>query len=250
MKRWLLPLALIALLLGLWQVACSTGVIADALNLENYLVPSPVEVGEALWENRSLLLENAWVTLREILLGILAAFVVGVAFAVLMHRWQVLRDAAYPLVVASQTIPIVVISPILVVWFDYGITPKIIIVALICFFPITVNVLDGLRSVDPESVKLMRSLGASRWQLFRRAEAPNALPSLFTGVKIAVVVAPIGAVFAEWAGSSAGLGHLIQSDLAYFQVARQFATVAVLSAMALVLIGLAALAERRVVTWR
>jgi ABC-type nitrate/sulfonate/bicarbonate transport system permease component len=250
MKRWLLPLALIALLLGLWQVACSTGVIADALNLENYLVPSPVEVGEALWENRSLLLENAWVTLREILLGILAAFVVGVAFAVLMHRWQVLRDAAYPLVVASQTIPIVVISPILVVWFDYGITPKIIIVALICFFPITVNVLDGLRSVDPESVKLMRSLGASRWQLFWRAEAPSALPSLFTGVKIAVVVAPIGAVFAEWAGSSAGLGHLIQSDLAYFQVARQFATVAVLSAMALVLIGLMALAERRVVTWR
>jgi putative hydroxymethylpyrimidine transport system permease protein len=250
MKRWLLPLALIALLLALWQVACSTGVIADALNLENYLVPSPVEVGEALWENRSLLLENAWVTLREILLGILAAFVVGVAFAVLMHRWQVLRDAAYPLVVASQTIPIVVISPILVVWFDYGITPKIIIVALICFFPITVNVLDGLRCVDPDSVKLMRSLGASRWQLFRRAEAPSALPSLFTGVKIAVVVAPIGAVFAEWAGSSAGLGHLIQSDLAYFQVARQFATVAVLSAMALVLIGLVALAERRVVTWR
>jgi putative hydroxymethylpyrimidine transport system permease protein len=250
MRRWLLPLGLIALLLVAWQLACSTGVIADALSLEDFLVPAPTEIASALWENRDLLAENAWVTLREILLGILAALVVGVGFAILMHRWQILRDAAYPLVVASQTIPIVVISPILVVWFGYGIAAKVVIVALICFFPITVNVLDGLRSVDPETVKLMRSLGASRWQRFWRVEAPAALPSLFTGVKIAVVVAPIGAVFAEWSGSSSGLGHLIQSDLAYFQVARQFATVVVLSAMALALIGLTALAERRVVTWR
>jgi ABC-type nitrate/sulfonate/bicarbonate transport system permease component len=184
------------------------------------------------------------------LLGILAALVIGVGFAILMHHSRLLRDAAYPLVVASQTIPVVVIAPILVVWFGYGITPKIVIVALVCFFPITVAVLDGLRSVDPETVKLMRSLDASRWQRFWRAEAPAALPNLFTGAKIAVVIAPIGAVFAEWAGSSSGLGHLIQSDTANFEVARQFATVAVLSAMALALMGLTALAERRVVRWR
>jgi putative hydroxymethylpyrimidine transport system permease protein len=249
-RRWLLPLGLIALLIGLWQVACSTGAVADALSLEDFLVPSPSEVSSSLWENRSLLAENSWVTLREMLLGILVALLVGVGFAVLMHRWQLLRDASYPLIVASQTIPIVVISPILVVWFGYGIAPKVLIVALICFFPITVNALDGLRSVDPEAVKMMRSLSATRWQRFRRVEAPAALPSLFTGIKIAVVVAPIGAVFAEWSGSSSGLGHLIQSDTAYFMVARQFATVVVLSAMALALIGLTALAERRVVTWR
>jgi len=246
----LLPLGLIALLLGAWQIAASTGGIADALNLEDFLVASPAEIASSLWENRGLLAENAWVTLREMLLGILAALAVGVGMAIVMHRWRLLRDAAYPLIVASQTIPIVVISPILVVWFGYGITPKVVIIALICFFPITVNALDGLRSVDPEAVKLMRSLDASRWQRFWRAEAPAALPSLFTGIKIAVVVAPIGAVFAEWAGSSAGLGHLIQSDTAQFEVARQFATVVVLSAMALALIGLTALAERRVVTWR
>lgn len=250
MRRWLLPALLLSGLIGAWQIAASTGAIADALSLEDFLVPSPAEIGESLWENRGLLADNAWVTLREILLGILAALVVGVGSAVAMHRWQVLRDAAYPLVVASQTIPIVVIAPILVVWFGYGITPKIVIVALICFFPITVNVLDGLRSVDPDAVKLMRSLDASKWQGFWRVEAPAALPNLFTGVKIAVVVAPIAAVFAEWAGSSAGLGHLIQSDAANFQVARQFATVVVLSAMALILIGIAALAERRVITWR
>lgn len=250
MRRRLLPALLLAALLALWQVACSTGAIADALSLEDFLVPSPAEVADSLWENRQLLAENAWVTLREMVFGILAALVVGVGFAVLMHQSRLLRDAAYPLVVASQTIPIVVIAPILVVWFGYGITPKIVIVALICFFPITVNALDGLRSVDPEAVKMMRSLDASRRQRFRRVEAPAALPSLFTGIKIAVVVAPIAAVFAEWAGSSSGLGHLIQSDTANFQVARQFATVAVLAAMALALIGLTALAERRVVSWR
>jgi putative hydroxymethylpyrimidine transport system permease protein len=249
-RRVLLPGLLLAALIGLWQTACSTGVIADALDLESFLVPTPVEIAESLWDNRGLLAENAWVTLQEILLGIVAALVVGVAFAVLMHRWQLLKDAAYPLVVASQTIPIVVIAPILLVWFGYGMTPKVLLIALFCFFPITVNTLDGLRSVDPDAVKMMRSLNASRRQQFRRVEAPAALPNLFTGVKIAVVFAPIAAVFAEWVGSSSGLGHLIQSDTAYFQVARQFATVAVLSAMALALIGLVTVAERRVVTWR
>jgi putative hydroxymethylpyrimidine transport system permease protein len=250
MRRWLLPAALLALLIGAWQLAATTGWIADALDLQDFLVPSPAEIADSLWENRELLAENAWVTLREIVLGIACALLVGSGFAVLMHRWQILRDAAYPLIVASQTIPIVVIAPILVVWFGYGLAPKIVIVALICFFPITVAVLDGLRSVDPEAVKLMRSLDASRWQLFRRVEAPAALPSLFTGAKIAVVIAPIGAVFAEWAGSSSGLGHLIQSDTAQFEVARQFATVVVLAAMALALMALTALAERRVVSWR
>jgi putative hydroxymethylpyrimidine transport system permease protein len=249
-RRWALPALLLAALLGLWQLAASTGALKDALNLQSFLVPSPLEVAEALWDNRSLLAENAWVTLREMFFGILAAIVVGVGFAVLMHRWRVMRDAAYPLIVASQTIPIIVISPILVTWFGYGIAPKVVIIALVCFFPLTINALDGLRAVEPEAVKMMRSLDASRWQLFRRVEAPTALPHVFTGAKIAVVIAPIGAVFAEWAGSSAGLGHLIQSDTANFEVARQFATVAVLSAMALALMGLTVLAERRVVGWR
>jgi putative hydroxymethylpyrimidine transport system permease protein len=252
-RRWrrvLLPGLLLALLIGTWQIATSTGAVADLLSLEPYLVPSPSEIGQALWDNRDLLAENAWVTLREIVLGVLVAAVVGIGFAVAMHRWRVVRDASYPLIIASQTIPLVVIAPILVVWFGYGLTPKVVIVALFCFFPITINVLDGLRSVDPEAIKLMRSLDASRWQRFRRAEAPAALPNLFTGVKISVVFAPIAAVFAEWAGSNSGLGHLIQSDTAYLEVARQFATVVVLAAMALALMGLTVLAERRVVRWR
>ncbi len=213
-------------------------------------MPSPAETADALWQNRSLLADNAWVTLQEIVFGLGCALIAGVGFAVLMHLSRTIRDASYPLIVASQTIPIVVIAPILLVWLGFGIGPKIVVVALICFFPVTVNVLDGLSSTEPSAIKLMRSLDASRWQIFRRVEVPTALPSFFTGAKIAVVLAPIGAVFGEWVGSSAGLGHLILQDNGQLEVAREFAAVVVLSAMALALIGLVALAERRVVTWR
>lgn len=250
MRRWLLPILLLAALLGAWQLAAASGAMADVLGLESFLVPSPAEVAEALWENRSLLAENAWVTLQEIVLGLACALIAGTALAVAMYRSPLLRDAAYPLVVASQAIPIVVIAPILLIWLGFGIGPKVVVVALICFFPVTVNVLDGLRSAAPEAIKMMRSLDASRWQILRRVEGPSALPSFFTGAKIAVVVAPIGAVFGEWVGGSAGLGHLILEDNAKLEVAREFAAVFVLSAIALALIGLVALIERRVVGWR
>lgn len=250
MRRWLLPALLLAALLGAWQLAASTGFLADVLGLEDFLVPSPLEIAESLWQNRTLLAENAWVTLREMLLGILCALVLGVGLAWAMHRWRTVRDAVYPLIVATQTIPVIVLAPILLIWLGFGIGPKVVVVALICFFPVTLSVLAGLASADPEAIKLMRSLDASRSQILRRVEAPGALPNAFTGIKIAVVIAPIGAVFGEWVGGSAGLGHLILTDNAQLEVAREFAAVAVLSAMALILIGLVALVERRVITWR
>jgi putative hydroxymethylpyrimidine transport system permease protein len=248
--RWVLPCLFLATLIGAWQIAASTGVLAGLLGLEEFLVPSPAEIASALWENRSLLAENAWVTLREILLGFGCAFLAGVAFAVAMHFSGFVLRSTYPLVIASQTIPIIVIAPILVIWFGFGIVPKIIVVALVCFFPITVAALNGLSSVDPEARKLMRTLYASRWQIFRRLEAPGALPFLFTGIKISIVFAPIGAIFGEWVGASSGLGHQILQDNAQLEIARLFAAVALLSAIGLALFGLAALAERRVVTWR
>lgn len=249
-RRWLYPLLLLAGLIGLWQVAADSGFLAEVFGVESFLVPSPSEIASSLWENRSLLAENAWVTLREILLGIGCSLVVGVGFAVLMHRWVTIRDATLPLVIASQTIPVLVLAPILSVWFGFGIVPKLAIIALVCFFPVTVSVLAGLSAADAEAIKMMRTLDASRWQIFRRVEAPGALPQTFTGAKIAIVIAPIGAVFAEWAGSSSGLGHLILTDNGQLEIAREFAAVALLSAIALVLYALTALVERRVVTWR
>jgi NitT/TauT family transport system permease protein/putative hydroxymethylpyrimidine transport system permease protein len=244
------PLAIVAGLIAAWQVAASVGVLADALKLEDYLVPAPGDIAASLWNDRSLLGEDAVVTLREVLLGFGLALVLGLGFAVALHLSPALRRAFYPLLVASQTVPVVVIAPILVVWFGFGIAPKLAIVALICFFPITVNTLDGLRSVDRDLVKLMRTLDASRAQILRRVEAPTALPFAFSGAKIAVAVAVIGAVFGEWAGSEAGLGHLILQASAQLQTARMFAAVVVLSATAIGLFALLTVIERRIVTWR
>jgi ABC-type nitrate/sulfonate/bicarbonate transport system permease component len=249
-RRWLLPAFLLAALVGAWQLATSTGTLADLLNLEPFLVPSPAEIASSLWENRSLLAENGWVTLREVLLGFACALVAGLGFAVVLHLSETLRRASYPLLIASQTIPIIAIAPILVVWLGYGIWPKLAIVTLVCFFPITINTLDGLRATEPDAIKLMRTLDASRWQILRRVEAPGALPYAFSGARIAAVFTTIGALFGEWVGSNSGLGHLILLDNGQLETARVFASVVVLSAIALALFGLIALAERRIVTWR
>jgi putative hydroxymethylpyrimidine transport system permease protein len=250
MKRWLAPALIVVLLLSAWQLAAISGFLADVLNLEDFLVPSPSEIAETLWEDRSLLADNGWVTLQEVVLGFGCALAAGLGFAVVLHLSEALRRALYPLLVASQTIPIIVVAPILVVWFGFGIGPKLAIIALICFFPITVNTLDGLRSVDPDAVKMMRTLDAGRWAIFKRVEAPTALPYAFSGAKIAVAVAVIGAVFGEWAGSESGLGALMLRANAQLQTARLFAAVVVLSAFAIALFALLALIERRVVNWR
>jgi NitT/TauT family transport system permease protein/putative hydroxymethylpyrimidine transport system permease protein len=248
-RRYLAPAALLVVLVGLWEVAAQWHWIANALNIQDFLVPAPSDIARSLWEDRSLLLSNGWVTLKEVLLGFAIAAVVGVGFAVLIHLSDLARRAVYPLLIGSQTIPIVILAPILVVWFGFGLTPKLVIVALICFFPITVNTLDGLRSVDPDLTKLMRSLGAGRLQRLWRAELPAALPYAFSGARVAITVSVIGAVFAEYVGSSEGLGHLINQAQAQLLTARSFAAVVVLSAMALGLFALVTLLERRIVTW-
>jgi putative hydroxymethylpyrimidine transport system permease protein len=248
-RRWVLPLALIAALVGAWQLAAEWDLLADALSVEPFLIPSPSEVAEALWTDRELLAEDGWVTLQEVLLGFALALAAGLGFATLLHLSDTLRRAFYPLLVASQTVPIIVVAPILVVWFGFGIGPKLAIIALICFFPITVNTLDGLRSVDPALIKLMRTLDATRAGIFVRAEAPSALPFAFSGAKIAIAVAVIGAVFGEWAGSTAGLGHLMLQASAQLETARLFAAVVVLSVFAVGLFALLSLLERRVAWW-
>jgi len=248
--NWLLPGLLLLLLLGIWQLAAATGFLADRLGLEEFLVPAPVEIAEVLWQDRVLIAENAWVTLVEVVLGFLIALAAGLVTATALHLSDLFRRASYPLVVASQTIPIIVIAPVLVVWFGYGIGPKLAVVALICFFPITVNTLDGLQSVDRDKVKMMRTLWAGRRQVFTRVEVPTALPYAFSGAKIAVAVAVIGAVFGEWAGADRGLGYLMLQDNAQLMTARLFASVFVLSAIAITLFGLVALLERRLLRWR
>jgi len=246
----LAPAALLAALLLAWELAARWDVLADLLSVRDYLVPAPSEIAEALWEERELLAEDAWVTFREVVAGFALAAVAGVALAVLMHVSPLARRALYPLLVASQTVPIVVLAPVFVVWFGFGIVPKLLIIALICFFPIAVNTYDGLRSVDPELTKMMRTLGADRRRILSDAELPWSLPYIFSGAKVAVAVAVIGAVFAEWAGADSGLGHLILVSSGELSTALTFAAIFVLSLMAIALFALLALLERRVVDWK
>ncbi len=250
MKRALAPALVVVGLLAAWELAARWDVLANLLKIEDFLVPAPSQIAEALWEDRQLLAEDAWVTLQEVLLGFALAAVVGIGFAYLIHLSETARRALYPLLVGSQTIPIIAIAPILVVWFGYDLGPKLAIIALVCFFPITVNTIDGLRSVDPELRKMMRTMGAGRMQTLWRVEAPWALPYTFSGAKVAVAVAVIGAVFGEWAGSNEGLGHLMVTAQSQLLTARVFAAIVVLSGIAICLFGLLTLLERRVVTWK
>jgi ABC-type nitrate/sulfonate/bicarbonate transport system permease component len=234
---------LLAGFLVFWQWLASLGSVDDLT------LASPSEVWQAFGDDGDLLLDNAGVTLVEVLLGLAIAIVAGVAFALAMHLSRTLREAAYPLLVASQAIPIVVLAPIFVLAFDYGIGPKLAIVALICFFPITVNVLDGLRSVEPEHLKLMRSFGASRLRTLRSVELPAALPSFFSGLRVAASVSVIGAVFGEWAGADEGLGRLVLLGNNQLQTPRVYAGVVLLTLMAVALFALVTLIERVACPW-
>jgi ABC-type nitrate/sulfonate/bicarbonate transport system permease component len=242
-SRLLLAALLLAGFVAAWQG------VASLDGVDDLTLASPVETVQALGDDWSLLMHNAGVTLIEVILGLAISVVVGVAFAVGMHLHRPLRDAAYPLLVASQAIPIVVLAPIFVLAFDYGIGPKLAIVALICFFPITVNLLDGLRAVEPELLKLMRSLGASRLQTLGKVELPGSLPSLFSGLRVAATVSVIGAVFGEWAGADEGLGRLVLIANNQLETPRAYAGIVILTLMAVALFTLVTLAERVACPW-
>jgi len=234
---------LLLLLLSAWEAYARLGPV------DELILPAPTQVGQALWDDRTLLWDNLLVTAQEVALGILVALVLGAALAIAIHLSPALRRALYPLLVGSQAVPVVIIAPLLVVWFGFGIAPKLAIIALVCFFPVVVTTLDALAAVDPEQRKLLRTLDATRAQELRWVELPAALPGALSGAKIAVAVAVIGAVFAEYAGSSEGLGNVILQAVPQLETARAYAAVALLAALAILLFCLLALAERLLVPW-
>jgi NitT/TauT family transport system permease protein/putative hydroxymethylpyrimidine transport system permease protein len=235
--------ALVLALLGAWELAVRAG------GVDPLILPAPTQVAEALWEDRALLAPDLWTTTYEVLLGLILALAAGVALALAMHLVPALRRALRPLVIGSQAVPVPVIAPLVILVLGFGLAPKVLLIALVCFFPITVNLADGLRAADPEARRLLRSLDATRAQTLRFVEAPAALPAAFTGLKVAAAVAVIGAVFAEWAGAEAGLGHALLIANGQLATARAFAATFLLFLLAIVLYGACALLERRVVDW-
>ena len=234
---------ILLLLFGAWELYVDLG------GANTLILPPPHQIAQALYDDRSLLWSNFLVTAREILLGMLAAAAAALALAVSLHLSRTLRAAVYPLLVASQAIPVTLVAPLLVLWLGFGFGPKLIVIALVCFFPIVVTTVDGLAAVDPDLLKLMRTFDASRASTFRHVELPAALPGLFTGMKVAVVFAPLAAVFAEQSGSNSGLGYVYEQAIPQLLTARAYAAVFILAAFGISLFAVLTLAERRLLPW-
>jgi len=241
--RWFPALAIIAALVGTWE-ACA--VIFD---VPRWLLPRPSVIAQELAARPTMFLRHTWVTLEEVLLGFGISVLSGVVLATMIAYSRTLERSIYPLVIASQTIPIIAIAPLLLIWIGYGIGPKVIVVALIAFFPIVVNTVDGLKAVDADMVNMMRTLGASRWQIFAKVQVPNSLPFFFSGVRVAMAVSVIGAVIGEWVGSSQGLGYLMIRSKPQFLTERVFAAIFILSVMGIGLFLIVGLVERYLIPW-
>jgi putative hydroxymethylpyrimidine transport system permease protein len=240
---WLIPFGILVTLVVAWELWVQLS------DVPKWQLPAPSAIAKELVSSSSLLWDHTLVTLQEIVFGFLAALIAGLVLAGGIAYSRVLERSVYPIVIASQTVPIIAIAPLLLIWVGYGLTPKIIIVALICFYPIAVNTVDGLKATDPDMVNMLRTLGASRWQIFTKLQIPTALPFMFSGIKIGVSVSVIAAVIGEWVGSSEGLGYLITYSQPLFLTARVFAAIVVLSVMGIGLFVLAVVAERMMMPW-
>ncbi len=243
MRRTLVPTAAIVVILAVWQFVCATGIVPG------YMLPSPVAVVLAFGKNPALLLSNTLVTLQEAALGLVIGVTAGFIFAVGMDRFLTFRLALNPLITVSQTIPTIAIAPLLVLWFGYGLAPKVILVVITTFFPITVSLVSGFASVDPDLLDLMRTMRASRSQVFWNVKLPAALPQFFSGLKISATYAIVGAVVAEWIGSSVGIGHMMTLYRKSFAYDSMFAVILLISALSLLLMKLVDAIEHVAMPW-
>jgi ABC-type nitrate/sulfonate/bicarbonate transport system permease component len=234
-------LALLAALVLLWQW------YASQPDIDAQILPTPLAVWGVLVGQRDILWQHMLVTLQETVIGFALALAAGVAFGTLIDFSPWLRRAIYPLLVASQTIPIITLAPLLVLWFGFGLVSKSIVVLLVCFFPIVVALADGLRSADPELIRLFRAFGAGPVRILWSVRLPGALPSLFSGVRIAITYSVIGAIFGEYVGASAGLGFYMQ--LKKFSPAAVLAAIVVTALLSIALFASVAIVERLALPW-
>ena len=234
----------VALLLVLWELASVSGLVP------HYMLPSPVDVFLAFCRDLPALGSNLAVTLQEAFLGLTLGVLIGFLFAMAMDAWDVLYRAFYPILVITQTIPTVAIAPLLVLWFGYEMTPKIVLIVLVTFFPITVGLLDGFKAADQDAIGLMRSMGAKNHQIFRYVKFPSAMPSFFSGLRIAAAYSVVGAVISEWLGGFHGLGVYMTRVKKAFAFDKMFAVIFLISAVSLLLMGAVDLAERKCMPYR
>lgn len=240
-KLW--SVSAIAAVLVIWQIVCSAGLV------DSFLLPSPIAVMKALIQEFPVLMEHSLVTLSEAFLGLAVGILLGFCMAVLMDHFEPVYRACYPIVVLTQTIPTVAIAPLLVLWFGYEMAPKVILVVLTTFFPITIGLLNGFRSADPDAVNLLRAMGAGRRQIFWIVKLPGAMSQFFSGLRISASYAVVGAVISEWLGGFRGLGVYMTRVKKAFSFDKMFAVIFLISVISLLLMKSVDLLQKKWMPW-
>ncbi|WP_194864700.1 ABC transporter permease [Alloalcanivorax profundimaris] len=241
--RWTLPCVSLAALLVGWQL------LVRGLDIQEWILPAPTAVGSTALDWHTELFAHGWVTLYETVLGFLVAVAIALPISVLVVYVPALQSTLYPVLLALQSIPKVAVAPLITLWVGFGIAPKVVVVFLVCFFPIVVNTIAGLQSTPTAMLHLMKSMQASPWQVFKRVRLPVALPSIMVGCKVAITLAVIGAVIGEFVGSEEGLGYLILTSTAQSKTALAFAALAILTFISIVLYYLVELVEKLLIRW-
>ena len=234
--------ALLGILLG-WQALTGAGIV-DA-----FLLPSPLQVGKAFFAEFPALMEHSAITLSEAFIGLGLGILLGFFMAVLMDRFDILYQAFYPLVILTQTVPAVAVAPLLVLWFGYEMTPKVILIVITTFFPITVGLLTGFKSADPDSVSLLRAMGAGQGQIFFYIKLPGAMNQFFSGLRISASYAVVGAVISEWLGGFGGLGVYMTRVKKAFSFDKMFAVIFLISFISLLLMNGVEILQRLCMPW-
>lgn len=242
-KRILAPLGFLLIFITTWEVG------VHVTGVEPWLLPAPTLVVNTLWDMLPLLIKHSYSTLLAAGVGLLAAIIIAMALSAIMDFSPWARQGIYPLLVISQTIPIISIAPLFIIWFGYGILPKVVVVALVCFFPVAVSIVQGMEAADPDMVNLMRVMGFNRWQIIKLIRFPAAMPSFFTGLRIAGTYAVMGAVIGEWLGASSGLGVFMTRASHAYQLDRVFAAIVVISLISLLIFGLIEIMARLAMPW-
>ena len=249
-KKWenignrAVPIFFLTLLVVIWQFIVDSGIIA------RYILPSPWDVVVVSIRILPELKDHIYTTLQEALTGFMIAILFSVTLAILMDNFTLVKKAVQPLLVVSQTIPIMVLAPLFAMWFGFGLLPKIMVVILVCFFPIVVSLLEGLNTLDSDLLNLMKSMKASRWQMFYLAKFPSSLPNFFSGLKIAATYSIIGAIIGEWMGGKSGLGVYMTRVRQSFALDKVFATILIIIFLSIILFKIIELIQFLLMPWR
>jgi ABC-type nitrate/sulfonate/bicarbonate transport system permease component len=239
-----MSLGTLLVFIGIWQASCAL------FKIEKYTLPSPSAIALHMSEDSALLWKHFIATFYMSLMGLGLGLVVGIVVALILHIVPLLREAISPLLVLSQNVPLIALGPLLMIWFGFGLTPKLILLVIVCFFPITLSMLVGLGQTEPQLREYLGMIGATRWEIMKRLEFPASLPFLFSGLRIAATYVVSSAVVAEWLGANKGIGYYLQFKFKGFDTAGVFGSIVCIVVLSLLFYGAVVLLERSVIRWR